>query len=113
MAPRRRPAWACEMVDATTFSQIFTPVEGDYALLSLRRVVGCVVSSFYNSGTTCTGADGLIQNAAGFFNLAIVIAGAMLLTITVMTQIFGGATEGHLTGGAAAGHFTMARVALG
>lgn len=101
------------MVDATTFSQIFTPVEGDYALLSLRRVVGCVVSSFYNSGTTCTGADGLIQNAAGFFNLAIVIAGAMLLTFTVMTQIFGGATEGQLSGGGAAGHFTMARVALG
>lgn len=94
-----------------TFTDIFTPVDGDYALISLRRVMGCTVDQIW-TGASC-GDAGLIATAAGFFNVAVAIVAGILITYTVWVGIANTAGEGESMGSGTSTKYTVARVGLG
>ncbi|MFG1388716.1 DotA/TraY family protein [Xanthobacter versatilis] len=98
------------MADASSFSGIFTPVQNDYALISLRRVLGCTVDAVWK-GTTCSDAN-MIATAAAFFNVAVAIVGALFITYTLYAGVADTAREGEAMGGNSV-KYTIARVGLG
>lgn len=93
-----------------SFTGIFTPVQNDYALISLRRVLGCTVDAIWK-GTSCSDAN-MIATAAAFFNVAVAIVGAGLLTYTLYAGVADTAREGEAMGGNSV-KYTVARVGLG
>lgn len=94
----------------TSFSSIFTPVQNDYALISLRRVLGCTVDAVWK-GTTCSDAN-MIATAAAFFNVAVAIVGSIFITYTIYVGVADTAREGEAMGGNSV-KYTVARVGLG
>lgn len=94
-----------------SFSEIFTPVDGDYALITLRRVLGCTVDAVWTGGT-CTEA-GMISAAFGWFNLAIGIVAGLLTTYTVWTAMADTARDGQAFGSGISMPYTVARVSMG
>lgn len=96
-----------------SFTDIFTPVDGDYALISLRRVLGCTVDTIWQGTANAScGQSELIASAASFFNMAVAIVATVLVTYTVWTGIANTASEGEAMGGAST-KYTIARVGLG
>ncbi|MBN8915093.1 MAG: hypothetical protein J0I31_05795 [Rhizobiales bacterium] len=69
----------------TSFSSIFMPVQNDYALISLRRVLGCTVDAVWK-GTTCSDAN-MIATAASFFNVAVAVVGSIFITYTIYAGV--------------------------
>lgn len=94
-----------------SFSDIFTPVEGDYALITLRRVLGCTVDAVWTGGT-CAEA-GMISAAFGWFNLAVGIVAGLLTTYTVWTAMADTARDGEAFGSGISMPYTVARVSMG
>lgn len=99
-----------------TFKDIFTPVSGDYALISLRRVVGCTLDKIWGAadagGNSCAQAD-MVATAAGYFNIAVAIVASILVTYTVWTAIANTASEGEAMGNGTSTKYTVARLGLG
>lgn len=94
----------------TSFSAIFMPVQKDYALISLRRVLGCTVDTIWK-GTSCSDAN-MIATAVAFFNVAVAIVGALFITYTLYVGVADTAREGEAMGGNSV-KYTVARVGLG
>ncbi|MFG1393971.1 DotA/TraY family protein [Xanthobacter agilis] len=75
-----------------TFSEIFKPVDNDYGLISLRRVIGCTVDAVWK-GTTCADA-GMVATAAGVFNVAVAIIASILISYAPSVAVMETASEG-------------------
>lgn len=93
-----------------SFTDIFNPVQNDYALISLRRVLGCTVDTIWK-GTTCSDAN-MIATAAAFFNVAVAVVGSIFITYTIYVGVADTAREGEAMGGNSV-KYTVARVGLG
>lgn len=93
------------------FKDIFSPVEDDYALSLLRRVLGCTVDALWKGGE-CGPAGELIAGIATIANFAMLIITGILVTYTLWVGVANTARTGEPGGDISTG-WTVARIGLG
>ncbi len=94
-----------------TFSDIFSPVETDFGLGLLRRVLGCTVDAIWQ-GESCANAD-LIGTIAAVFNVGIAIVAAIIVTYALYKWVFDSARTGQTSGEGVSGSYSIVKIGAG
>ncbi|WP_322995434.1 DotA/TraY family protein [Castellaniella sp.] len=99
------------MSDNQNFSDIFTPVQSDFGLSLLSRVLGCTVDAIWNGGQ-CQNGD-LISTIASIFNVGVAVVAAVLVTYNLYKMTFDTARDGHAGGEGSSTSYSVVKVGAG
>ncbi|MGN7126782.1 DotA/TraY family protein [Methylorubrum thiocyanatum] len=92
-------------------TQIFTPVQGDLALVNLRKLLGCVVDGVWTAAA-CQD-DRPLTVALGYFNGACLILATVLACYLLYSMVADTANDGQALGRATDTRYTLLRVLTG
>ncbi len=94
-----------------TANEMFRPVQGDLALVNLRKLLGCVVDGVWTAAA-CTD-DRPLTVALGYFNVGCLIVATLLACYLLYSMVADTANDGQAFGRATSSRYTLLRVVTG